>query len=95
MKKKTELAAAEYLAWLEKVGRGEVETCSDRGENVIQLNDRTISTAQTLTEFVQTVFPNLSGNLTNAEYFAHRGILTPKVVDVDMLQSKSARHFSW
>ncbi len=56
----TEKAAIDYLAWLEKVGRGELQTCPERGEDVIRLDDRTICTAQNLTGFVQTVFPNLA-----------------------------------
>ncbi len=55
--KDTEKAAIDYLAWLEKVGFGKLQTCPERGENVIRLDDRTICTAQNLTEFVQTVFP--------------------------------------
>ncbi len=86
--KDTKEAAVEYLAWLDKVGRGEVESYPERGTNVIRLNNRTISTAQNLTEFVETVFPGLRERMPDAEYFACRGILTPKVVDVDTLNQK-------
>ncbi len=84
----TKEAAVEYLAWLDKVGRGEVESYPQRGTNVIRLDNRTISTAKNLTDFVETVFPGLCAELPDGNYFACRGILTPKVVDVDMLNKK-------
>ncbi len=37
---------------------------------------------------MQTVFPNLTENYEDPEYFACRGILTPKVVNVHMLNQK-------
>ena len=80
--------AQEYVDWLQSVGRGIAPILSERGDNVIQLKDKTIYKGTSLRGFVDDVYPNLAAHVDDKPFLANRAILTPLVVDVDMLNDK-------
>ena len=77
--------AQEYVEWLQSVGRGTAPTFLKRGDNVIQLKDKSIYKGPSLNGFLDDVYPNLAAHTDDKRFLANRAILTPLVVDVDKL----------
>ena len=74
-----------FASYLLRIGEGRERTNED---GLIRIPDCMLTAENTIESLVDEVFPDLGNNLNNTDYLVQRSILTPKNVDVDMLNLK-------
>ncbi|MCP4985903.1 MAG: hypothetical protein GY928_07505, partial [Colwellia sp.] len=77
-----------FSNWLNQLGRGELETYPDIGEDVIRIPDELMSKSSDLDSFIEEIYPSLSENYENIDFFADKCILTPLNTVCDSINDK-------
>ena len=94
--------AAEFSAFLLRVGNGELPIVREMGDDVINIPPEIRSPATSVAELAARVFPDLADNYENAEWLHQRAILTTRNTDAtavndvitDMIPGAPSRYIS-
>ena len=81
------LKATEFNDFLLKVGQGKHDRIDGMDEKSVRLPESIFSDAEKLSEFTESIYDDIQYNIGNLEYFNDRAILTPKNVEVDILNN--------
>ena len=75
--------AAEFSAFLLRVGNGELPIVRELGEDAVHVPEEIRSPARNIEELAARIFPDLAANYQDAEWLHQRAILTARNVDAD------------
>ena len=73
--------AAEFSAFLLRIGNGELPVIRELGEDVINVPQQICSPATNVAELAVRIFPDLAANYEDADWLHQRAILTPRNAD--------------
>jgi len=85
--------AKKFTDMLDHIGHGTVPVHLQRGSDVIQLEQDFISSSDTLSDFIEEIYPDLSIRYNEPDYLTKGAILSPKNVIVDTLNETIQQKF--
>src|SRR2546421_292636 len=66
-----------------RIGNGTETIIKEFGDNIVKIPHNIVSDSQTLSEFVDEIYPLLEKNCNDFDFMVNSAILTPRNTDVD------------